>query len=53
MMKMVSHHVQDKWVLLYAERWLKAGIERADGSIAARDKSPPQGDVISPLLANL
>lgn len=53
MMKMVSHHTQEKWVLLYTERWLKAGIEQADGSIAARQKGTPQGGVISPLLANL
>jgi RNA-directed DNA polymerase len=53
MMKMVSHHTQEKWVLLYIERWLKAGIEQADGSIAARIKGTPQGGVVSPLLANL
>ncbi|HEX8677551.1 MAG TPA: group II intron reverse transcriptase/maturase [Segetibacter sp.] len=53
MMKMVSHHTQQKWVLLYTERWLKAGIEQAEGSIAARAKGTPQGGVISPLLANL
>jgi len=32
---------------------IKAGIEQADGSIAARIKGTPQGGVISPLLANL
>ena len=53
MMKMLSHHTQDKWVLLYTERWLKAGIEQADNSITARIKGTPQGGVISPLLANL
>jgi len=53
MMKMLSHHTQEKWVLLYTERWLKAGIEQADGSIAARQKGTPQGGVISPLFANL
>jgi RNA-directed DNA polymerase len=53
MMKMVRHHTQEKWVLLYTERWLHAGIEQADGSIAARTKGTPQGGVISPLLANL
>jgi RNA-directed DNA polymerase len=53
MMKMVSYHVEDKWVLLYIERWLKAGVEQGDGSIAARGKGSPQGGVLSPLLANL
>jgi RNA-directed DNA polymerase len=53
MMKMVSHHTQEKWVLLYIDRWLKAGIQQADGSISSRTKGTPQGGVISPLLANL
>ena len=53
MMKMVSHHIKEKWVLLYTERWLKAGIAQADGSIVQRTKGTPQGGVISPLLANL
>lgn len=47
MMKMVQHHTQEKWVLLYIERWLKAGVEQADGSIAARTKGTPQGGVIA------
>ncbi len=53
MLKMVNHHTQEKWVMLYIERWLKAGIEQEDKSIVARTKGTPQGGVISPLLANL
>jgi len=53
MMKMVQYHTQEKWVLLYIERWLKAGVEQSDGNIEARIKGTPQGGVISPLLANL
>lgn len=53
MMKMVQYHTQEKWVLLYIERWLKAGVEQSDGHIEARIKGTPQGGVISPLLANL
>jgi len=53
MMKMVNHHTQEKWVVLYIERWLKAGIEQEDGNIVGRTKGTPQGGVISPLLANL
>jgi RNA-directed DNA polymerase len=53
MMQLVEQHSQEKWVLLYIERWLKAGIEQEDGSIMARTKGTPQGGVISPLLANL
>jgi group II intron reverse transcriptase/maturase len=53
MMKMVSYHTEEKWVLLYTERWLKVGAEQPDGSIMSREKGTPQGGVISPLLANL
>ena len=53
MMQMLKQHTDEKWVLLYTERWLKAGVEQEDGSIAARIKGTPQGGVISPLLANI
>lgn len=53
MMQLLQQHTQEKWVLLYTERWLKAGVEQEDGSITARTKGTPQGGVISPLLANI
>ena len=53
MMELLSQHTQEKWVLMYVERWLKAGVEQEDGGIVARTKGTPQGGVISPLLANL
>ena len=53
LMGLLKQHTEEKWVLLYVERWLKAGIEQEDGSIMARTKGTPQGGVISPLLANL
>jgi RNA-directed DNA polymerase len=53
LMEMLEKHTQEKWVLLYVVRWLKAGIEQADGTIETRTKGTPQGGVISPLLANL
>ena len=53
MMQLLQKHTAEKWVLMYAERWLKAGVEQKDGSIVARTKGTPQGGVISPLLANL
>lgn len=53
MMKLLQQHTQEKWVLMYVERWLKAGVEQEDGGITARTKGTPQGGVISPLLANL
>lgn len=53
MLQLLHHHTQEKWVLMYAERWLRAGVEQEDGSIAARTKGTPQGGVISPLFANI
>ena len=52
MMKAVRHHTDEKWVLLYIERWLKAPLQTATGQ-ESRSKGTPQGGVISPLLANL
>jgi RNA-directed DNA polymerase len=53
MLQLLQQHTHEKWVLMYAERWLKAGVEQEDGSIAARTKGTPQGGVISPLFANI
>jgi RNA-directed DNA polymerase len=53
LMELLRQHTEEKWVLLYVERWLKAGIEQEDGSIVARTKGTPHGGVVSPLLANL
>ena len=53
LMELLTSHTKEKWVLMYIERWLKAGVEQEDGSIAPREKGTPQGGVISPLLANV
>lgn len=53
MMKMVRLHTNSRWILLYIERWLKAPLQREDGTLVARDRGSPQGSVISPLLANI
>ena len=53
MLKAVEKHTEDKWVLLYLERWLKAPIEQREGTQTFPDKGTPQGGVVSPLLANL
>jgi RNA-directed DNA polymerase len=48
MMQQLAYHTQEKWVLLYVERWLKAGVEQEDGRIEARTKGTPQGGIITP-----
>jgi RNA-directed DNA polymerase len=49
----VARHTDLPWVRLYVRRWLRAPVQRADGSLEQRMKGTPQGGVISPLLANL
>jgi RNA-directed DNA polymerase len=53
LMRAVRHHTTEPWVLLYTERWLKAPVQRPDGTLQERDRGTPQGGVASPLLANL
>lgn len=49
----VARHTDLPWVRLYVARWLRAPLQRPDGSVVPRTKGTPQGGVISPLLANL
>jgi RNA-directed DNA polymerase len=49
----VAHHTTIPWVRLYIARWLRAPVQRPDGTLEERTKGTPQGGVISPLLANL
>lgn len=53
LLKALRHHVKDRWVLLYVERWLTAPMQQRDGSLLARDRGTPQGGPLSPVLANL
>jgi RNA-directed DNA polymerase len=49
----VAWHTDSPWVRLYIGRWLRAPVQKTDGSLEARTKGTPQGGVVSPLLANL
>jgi RNA-directed DNA polymerase len=53
MLRAVRRHTDERWILLYIERWLKAPLQQKDGTLAQRDRGTPQGSSISPLLANL
>ena len=49
----VAHHTDLPWVRLYTARWLRAPVQRPDGTLEDRTKGTPQGGVVSPVLANL
>jgi len=49
----VAHHTALPWVRLYIARWLRAPVQRPDGTLEPRTKGTPQGGGASPLRANL
>ena len=53
LLKLVNKHTEEKWIMLYIERWLKTPFKMADGTIKERKAGTPQGGVISPVLANI
>ena len=53
LMKAVRKHTEEKWVLLYIERWLKVPYQTSKGEVIERTMGVPQGSVIGPVLANL
>jgi RNA-directed DNA polymerase len=52
-LRAVAAHTDERWILLYVERWLKAPLQLEDGTVVARDRGTPQGSAISPVLANI
>jgi len=53
LLKAVRKHTDNKWILLYIERWLKTPMQLPDGSLQEKTKGVMQGGVISPVLSNL
>ena len=51
--KAVTAHTTDPWVVLYVKRWLAAPLALPNGSLLQRDRGTPQGSAVSPVLANL
>ena len=48
MVKSVKANTDQKWVVLYVERWLKAPLRLADGTLQVRDRGTPQGSAVTP-----
>jgi RNA-directed DNA polymerase len=42
LMKAVRRHTDERWILLYIERWLKVSYEKKDGSRIDRSRGVPQ-----------
>lgn len=53
LLKAVRKHTNDKWLILYIKRWLKAPMQMPNGTCVERTKGISQGGVISPVLSNL
>jgi RNA-directed DNA polymerase len=53
LMKAVKKHTDNKWVVLYIERWLNTPMQLPDGSLQEKTRGVMQGGVISPILSNL
>ncbi|NMO05308.1 group II intron reverse transcriptase/maturase [Gordonia sp. TBRC 11910] len=55
MVKAVQANVthEQRWIVLYVQRWLAAPIRSPQGRDVERERGTPQGSAISPVLANL
>lgn len=53
LIKAVKKHTDNKWVILYIERWLKTPMQFQDGTLQEKTRGTMQGGVISPVLSNL
>jgi len=52
-MEMLGKYTQDKSILLYVKKFLKAKGQKQNGEEVLREKGTPQGGVVSPVIANL
>jgi len=50
MMRVLRHYIEEPWIIMYVERWLKVSIIDEAGIITERTKGTPQGGVISPIV---
>ena len=47
--KAVAHHTDQRWVLLYVQRWVQAPGQQPDGTLVERERGTPQGSALSPV----
>lgn len=50
LMRAVRKHTDSKWVVLYIERWLKAPVQMADGTLCSREKGRRREGLSAPSL---
>ena len=43
LIKLVERHTEEKWIIIYVERWLKTPLKMQDGTIVERTAGTPQG----------
>lgn len=43
LIKLVERHTEEKWIIIYVERWLKTPFKMQDGTIVERTAGTPQG----------
>ena len=53
MMRMLEQRIDDAPLLRLIKKWLKAGIVAEDGTVLHPATGPPQGGIVSPLLAKV
>jgi hypothetical protein len=39
-LKAVAHHTDQRWILLYVQRWLEAPLQQADGAGGPGSRDP-------------
>jgi group II intron reverse transcriptase/maturase len=44
----VEANTDDRWVVLYVQRWLYAPLQLPDGTLQKRDRGTPQGSAVTP-----
>lgn len=50
LLEMVRRHTDEKWILLYVQRWLQAPFQMDDGTIVERNSGTPQGESLAQFL---